>query len=138
MAKPGGEGVYSGRILCTVILLVYSYYVDAPLRELANPGEPENPAKAPWYFLGLQEILVYFDPWIAGVVVPSIIIMGLMAIPYIDVNPKGNGGYCFWDRRFAVTVFLFGFIFLVSPYNSGYIHERAVLGIFLALGNMEF
>ena len=65
-------------ILVTVVLLVYSYYVDAPLRELANPGEPENPAKAPWYFLGLQEILVYFDPWIAGVVIPSIIIVGLM------------------------------------------------------------
>jgi hypothetical protein len=111
-------------ILVTVVLLVYSYYVDAPLRELANPGEPENPAKAPWYFLGLQEILVYFDPWIAGVAVPSVIIMGLMALPYIDVNPKGNGGYCFWDRRFAVTVFLFGFIFwylliIVGTYMRG-------------------
>jgi uncharacterized membrane protein len=98
-------------ILMIIILLVYSYYVDAPLRELANPGEPENPAKAPWYFLGLQEILVYFDPWYAGVVLPSIIIVGLMAIPYIDVNPKGSGGYCFRERKFAVTVFLFGFIF---------------------------
>jgi hypothetical protein len=98
-------------ILVVIVLLVYSFYVDAPLRELANPGEPENPAKAPWYFLGLQEILVYFDPWYAGVVLPTIIIIGLMALPYIDVNPKGNGGYCFRDRKFAVTVFLFGFIF---------------------------
>lgn len=111
-------------ILVTVFLLVYSYYVDAPLRELANPGEPENPAKAPWYFLGLQEILVYFDPWFAGVVLPSFIIIGLMVIPYIDVNPKGNGVYSFFERKFAVTVFLFGFIFwyvliLVGVYMRG-------------------
>ncbi len=70
-------------LLFLVIILLYSYYVDAPLRELANPGEPENPAKAPWYFLGLQEMLVYFDPWMAGVVLPSLIIVGLMALPYL-------------------------------------------------------
>ncbi len=111
-------------ILVTIVLLVYSFYVEAPLRELANPGEPENPAKAPWYFLGLQEILVYFDPWIAGVVIPSIIVIGLMVIPYIDINPKGNGGYNFRDRKFAVSVFVFGFIFwfglmLIGVYLRG-------------------
>ncbi len=111
-------------ILVVIVLLVYSFYVDAPLRELANPGEPENPAKAPWYFLGLQEILVYFDPWYAGVVLPSIIIVGLMVLPYIDTNPKGNGGYCCRDRKFAVSVFLFGFIFwfvliLIGTYMRG-------------------
>ncbi len=111
-------------ILVTVFFLVYSFYIDAPLRELANPGEPENPAKAPWYFLGLQEILVYFDPWIAGVVIPSIIMVGLMAIPYLDINPKGNGVYNFKDRKFAVTVFVFGFIFwfvliLIGTYMRG-------------------
>ena len=52
-----------------------------------------NPAKAPWYFLGLQEMLVYFDPWIAGVVMPTMIIIGLMVIPYIDTNPLGSGYY---------------------------------------------
>lgn len=111
-------------ILVTVFLLVYSFYIDAPLRELANPGEPENPAKAPWYFLGLQEVLVYFDPWFAGVVLPSIIIVGLMMIPYLDVNPKGNGVYNFTDRKFAVTVFVFGFIFwfvliIIGTYMRG-------------------
>ncbi|ODS34786.1 MAG: putative bc1 protein (putative UQ:cyt c oxidoreductase) [Candidatus Scalindua rubra] len=98
-------------ILVTVFFLVYAFYIDAPLRELANPGEPENPAKAPWYFLGLQEELVYFDPWFAGVVLPGIIIVGLMMIPYLDVNPKGIGVYNFSDRKFAVTVFVFGFTF---------------------------
>ena len=68
-----------------------------------------NPAKAPWYFLGLQEMLVYFDPWIAGVIFPSLIVMGLMALPYIDINPKGNGYYTFKERSFAILTFCFGF-----------------------------
>jgi hypothetical protein len=71
-----------------------------------------NPAKAPWYFLGLQEMLVYFDPWIAGVVMPTLIIVGLMVIPYIDANPLGNGYFTYRQRRFAIWTFLFGFIFL--------------------------
>src|SRR6186713_3484903 len=70
------------------LITVWSIVVDAPLEEPANPTKTPNPSKAPWYFLGLQEILVYFDPWLAGVVFPSLIIVGLMAIPYIDTNPK--------------------------------------------------
>src|SRR5580700_10475560 len=91
-------------------MTVWSIVVDAPLEEPANPTKTPNPSKAPWYFLGLQEILVYFDPWFAGVVLPAFIIVGLMVIPYIDVNPKGNGYYCFKDRAFAITTFLFGFL----------------------------
>jgi hypothetical protein len=71
-----------------------------------------NPSKAPWYFLGLQEMLVYFDPWMAGVVFPTMIIVGLMAIPYIDANPLGNGYYTFKQRKFAILTFIFGFIVL--------------------------
>ncbi len=97
-------------LLFMVIIFFYSYAIDAPLRELANPGEPENPSKAPWYFLGLQEMLVYFDPWFAGVAMPSFIIVGLMLIPYIDINPSGNGYYTFSERKFAVSVFVFGFV----------------------------
>ena len=77
------------------LLLVWSLLVDAPLEEPANPTRTPNPSKAPWYFLGLQEMLVFFDPWHAGVVLPSFIIIGLMVIPYIDINPKGNGYYTF-------------------------------------------
>jgi len=91
-------------------MTVWSIVVDAPLEEPANPTKTPNPSKAPWYFLGLQEILVYFDPWFAGVVLPGLIIVGLMVVPYIDVNPKGNGYYCFKDRAFAITTFLFGFL----------------------------
>jgi len=68
-----------------------------------------NPSKAPWYFTGLQELLVYFDPWIAGVVLPTLIMVGLMAIPYLDPDKnKGVGRYGFKERPFAMTYFLFG------------------------------
>ena len=99
-------------IIVTVILMVWSITLNAPLEEPANPNLTMNPAKAPWYFLGLQEMLVYFDPWIAGVVMPTLIIVGLMAIPYIDANPLGNGYYTYRQRRFAIWTFIFGFIFL--------------------------
>jgi uncharacterized membrane protein len=92
------------------LMTIWSIAVDAPLEEPANPTKTPNPSKAPWYFLGLQEILVYFDPWFAGVILPVFIIVGLMVIPYIDVNPKGNGYYCFKDRAFAISTFLFGFL----------------------------
>ncbi len=99
-------------IIVTVILMVWSITLNAPLEEPANPNLTMNPAKAPWYFLGLQEMLVYFDPWIAGVVMPTLIVLGLMAIPYIDANPLGNGYYTYRQRRFAICTFLFGFLFL--------------------------
>src|SRR5437773_5701348 len=92
------------------LITIWSIVVDAPLEEPANPTKTPNPSKAPWYFLGLQEILVYFDPWFAGVVLPGMIIVGLMVIPYIDINPRGNGYYCFRDRWFAISTFLFGFL----------------------------
>ena len=99
-------------IIVTAILMVWSITLSAPLEEPANPNLTMNPAKAPWYFLGLQEMLVYFDPWIAGVVMPTVIVIGLMAIPYIDTNPLGSGYYTLKQRRFAIGTFCFGFIIL--------------------------
>jgi hypothetical protein len=99
-------------IIVTVILMVWSITLNAPLEEPANPTLTMNPSKAPWYFLGLQEMLVYFDPWIAGVIMPSLIIVGLMVIPYIDANPLGNGYYTYKQRKFAIWTFIFGFIVL--------------------------
>jgi hypothetical protein len=96
-------------IIVTIILLVWSIALNAPLEDPSDPSVTPNPAKAPWYFLGLQEMLVYFDPWIAGVIFPSLIVMGLMAMPYIDINPKGNGYYTFKERKFAILTFCFGF-----------------------------
>ena len=101
-------------ILLTIVMTVWSIGLRAPLEEAANPNVSPNPAKAPWYFLGLQEMLVYFDPWLAGVVLPTVIVVGLMAIPYIDTNPRGNGYYSFAERKWEIGVFLYGFIVLWS------------------------
>jgi hypothetical protein len=101
-------------ILLTIVMIVWSVGLRAPLEEAANPTSSPNPAKAPWYFLGLQEMLVYFDPWLAGVVLPTLIVVGLMAIPYIDTNPRGNGYYSFKERKWEIGVFLYGFLVLWS------------------------
>ena len=117
-------------ILCSVVLIVWSILLKAPLEQPANRSVTPNPSKAPWYFLGLQEMLVYFDPWLAGVVLPGLIIVGLMAIPYVDKNPKGNGYYTFAERKAEVTIFLFGFVILWS--------SLIVLGTFLRGPNWNF
>ncbi len=117
-------------IVCSVILIVWSILLKAPLEQPANRAVTPNPSKAPWYFLGLQEMLVYFDPWLAGVVLPSLIIVGLIAIPFVDKNPKGNGYYTFAERKVEITLFLFGFVILWS--------SLIVLGTFLRGPNWNF
>jgi len=117
-------------VVVMAVMIVWSIFLKAPLEEPANPGDSPNPSKAPWYFLGLQEILVYYDPWMAGVVLPSLIIVGLMAIPYIDTNPKGNGYFTFKERRYEITIFLIGFLVLWCV--------LIVLGTFLRGPNWNF
>ncbi len=99
-------------VLCTAFLIIWAVIIRAPLEQPADPSTIPNPSKAPWYFLGLQELLVYFDPWIAGVLLPGLIVVGLISIPYIDRNPKGSGYYTFKERPFAITLFMFGFIIM--------------------------
>lgn len=99
-------------ILFTVFLVVWSILVAAPLEEPANPAATPNPSKAPWYFLGLQEMLVYYDPWIAGILLPLFCILGLMAIPYMDINKNGDGYYSFKERRVGIFIFMYGWIVL--------------------------
>ena len=117
-------------IVCSVVLIVWSIFLKAPLEQPANPANTPNPSKAPWYFLGLQEMLVYFDPWLAGVVLPGLIIVGLICIPYIDRNPKGNGYFTFKERKAEITIFLFGFAVLWA--------SLIVLGTFLRGPNWNF
>lgn len=95
-------------MLVTFVLVVISMVCNAPLEEIASSTKTPNPAKAPWYFVGLQEMLVYFDPWIAGVMIPTLIIVGLMAIPFVDKNIRGVGMYCFKERKFAFIMFTIG------------------------------
>ncbi len=117
-------------IICTLILIVWAIVLKAPLEQPASSARIPNPSKAPWYFLGLQEMLVYYDPWMAGVVLPTLIVKGLMALPYIDFNQKGSGYYTFSERKFAVTTFLFGFVVLWCV--------LIVLGTFLRGPNWNF
>lgn len=97
-------------VAITAVLLLWGIALQAPLEEMASTVKTPNPSKAPWYFLGLQEMLVYFDPWMAGVVLPSMIVFGLMAVPYIDYNKAGNGYYTIDQRKFAYLTFQFGFL----------------------------
>jgi Cytochrome b(C-terminal)/b6/petD len=97
-------------IAITALLIFWAIWLQAPLEEPASSVKTPNPSKAPWYFLGLQEMLVYYDPWMAGVVLPSLIVVGLMAIPYIDFNKKGNGYYTIKERKFAYITFQLGFL----------------------------
>lgn len=97
-------------IALTAFLIFWAIALPAPLEEPASSVKTPNPSKAPWYFLGLQEMLVYYDPWMAGVVLPSLVVVGLMAIPYIDFNKQGNGYYTIKQRKFAYLIFQFGFL----------------------------
>jgi menaquinol-cytochrome c reductase cytochrome b/c subunit len=94
-------------LLVSAFLLVFSTFVNAPLRELANPNLTPNPSKAPWYFLGLQELLRYFHPMVAGVTIPTFILVGLAVIPFVDRNPSNRPG----DRKLAITLFTMLFMF---------------------------
>lgn len=99
-------------VFVAALLILWAIFLKAPLEQPANPTVSPNPSKAPWYFLGLQEMLVYFDPWIAGVLFPTVIILGLMSIPFIDNNRKGLGYYSFNQRKMAVSIFLFFWLIL--------------------------
>jgi len=90
-------------LVVMALLTFFSVAVDAPLRELANFNQTPNPSKAPWYFLGLQELLRYFHPQVAGVTIPTVIIIALMAAPFVDRNPSTRPD----DRKLAIVLFTF-------------------------------
>ena len=100
-------------LACLLVLAWLGLMIEAPLDVPADPDFTPNPAKAPWYFLGIQEILIYFDPWLAGVVIPFLIISGLILIPLLDTDPRGAGCYSFRDRIWATLPFTAGVLFLV-------------------------
>jgi quinol-cytochrome oxidoreductase complex cytochrome b subunit len=102
-------------MLCLAGVVVYSFYIDAPLRELANPLIPENPAKAPWYFLGLQE-LVSYSAFMGGIGIPGLAILGLALIPYLD-REQEHVGIWFSNRQgwlVALKSFIVGSVVLVG------------------------
>ena len=87
-------------LFITAFTLIFSIFVNAPLLELANYNQTPNPSKAPWYFLGLQELLTMFHPMVAGVTIPGVGLLALMLAPYIDRNPSKRPE----DRKFAISL----------------------------------
>ena len=100
-------GEFIACLACSAFLLVFSAIVNAPFLAGANFNFTPNPSKAPWYFLGLQELLTMFHPMVAGVTIPGIGIFGLMLAPYIDKNPSNKPE----DRKFAIMLFTAFFMF---------------------------
>jgi menaquinol-cytochrome c reductase cytochrome b/c subunit len=94
-------------LACLVFLTLFSIVVNAPLLAEANYNLTPNPSKAPWYFLGLQELLAYFDPMVAGVTIPGMGIFWLMVAPYIDRNPSTDPNH----RKFAIALFTYFLMF---------------------------
>jgi menaquinol-cytochrome c reductase cytochrome b/c subunit len=93
------EGLFRGVVAVEVLalaLVLLALFWNAPLEELADPMQTPNPAKAPWYFLGLQELLHYFPPVVAGVLIPTLVVMALIVIPYFKINVEGEG---LWMRN---------------------------------------
>ena len=91
---------FVAELACTAFLFFFSIFVNAPLLQLANPNQTPNPSKAPWYFLGLQELLTMFHPMVAGVTIPGIALFAFILAPYIDKNPSNKPE----DRKFATSI----------------------------------
>jgi menaquinol-cytochrome c reductase cytochrome b/c subunit len=100
----------------TIALVLVSLMWDAPLEQLANPLVTPNPAKAPWYFLGLQELLHYFPPLVAGILIPTLVIVALVVIPYFKINIKGEPLWASHPRQ-RFRIFLTTFIVLVALFG---------------------
>lgn len=101
--------------LLVIAMVITALFWDAPLEQLANPLLTPNPAKAPWYFLGLQELLHFFPPFVAGILIPTLVVIALIVIPYFNVNVEGQA---IWAHRPAqnlrtiliVVLFLLAFL----------------------------
>ena len=98
---------FAAAAACTAFTFFFSIWVNAPLLQQANPNRTPNPSKAPWYFLGLQELLTMFHPMIAGVTIPGVGLIVLMFAPFIDKNPSNKPE----DRKFAISLMTVHFMF---------------------------
>lgn len=89
----------------TLLVFVFSLLRNAPLEDIANPNVTTNPAKAPWYFVGLQELLEHMHPLLAGVIIPTLLVLFLIVIPYLDNDPNGAGRWFTSERGWKITLF---------------------------------
>jgi quinol---cytochrome c reductase cytochrome c subunit, bacillus type len=104
----------------TIVLVLLALVWNAPLEQAANPLLTPNPAKAPWYFLGLQELLHYFPPVVAGILLPGLVVIALVVIPYFEVNIKGESFWAGKDRQrlFIATAVLASLLIFLSIFNA--------------------
>ncbi len=100
-------------MLTFAVTCVYAFFVEAPLKEMANPSVPENPAKAPWYFLGLQE-LVSYSAFMGGIGIPTLVLLGLALIPYLDREPQEIGRWLKDKESRKVTWLSFGWAAVIT------------------------
>jgi hypothetical protein len=107
-----------------IALVVVSLIWDAPLEELADPMHTPNPAKAPWYFLGLQELLHYFPPVVAGVIIPGLVVVALIVIPYFNINIEAEG---IWLKNRGKRLQIFGAVVSIFSAVMLLFHVYAVL-----------
>ncbi|HET7208357.1 MAG TPA: hypothetical protein VFI95_17405 [Terriglobales bacterium] len=101
------EGLFRAAVaieLLVIALVVIALLFNAPLEGLADPTHTPNPAKAPWYFLGLQEMLHYFPPVVAGVLAPGLVVIALIVIPYFNINIEAEG-FFLKDRKRRLRIF---------------------------------
>lgn len=132
------EGLFRAAVAIEILalaLVIIALFFDAPLEELADPMHTPNPAKAPWYFLGLQEMLHYFPPFVAGVLIPTMVVLALIVIPYFNINVESEG---MWlrdrERRmrvFAIVLLVFTAIMLVFHVYAVLIPTLLIAGFML-------
>ena len=99
----------------TAVLLLFAMLVPAPLEGIADPALSPNPAKAPWYFMGLQELLLHFHPLVGAIILPSLAIIGIFMLPFFDLNPKSVGVYFRSQRGRSLTLLAIGIALIVTP-----------------------
>ena len=126
--------------LLAIALVLMSLFFDAPLEGLADPTNTPNPAKAPWYFLGLQELLHYFPPVVAGVLIPSVFIVALIVIPYFNINVEAEGMFLKNRKRrlqiFAAVALVLSIFLLVFDVIVALVPTLVVAG-FVVLAGMS-
>jgi hypothetical protein len=121
------EGLFRAAVaieILAIALVVVSLIWDAPLEQLADPMHTPNPAKAPWYFLGLQELLHYFPPFVAGVIIPTMVVLALIVIPYFNINVESDGVWV-RNRERRLRIFI-GVLVVFTAIMFAY-HVYAVL-----------
>jgi len=131
MTYPGALSRFVIALEVAFLLLVWvSLIANAPLEGIADPMHTPNPAKAPWYFLGLQELLHYFPPVVAGVLIPGLVVAALVVIPYFNVNVEGRSIWADLRRRKVIIGSVIGFVVVIfALFGTGQLgHSATAVG----------